>query len=365
MGNPILEIDLERVSQNASVILDLCTKNGIAPTAVVKGYNGIDGITQAIVEAGYQSLGSSRLPHLAAIRERGYPMRTLALRIPMQSEVAELVRVADVSLESEIETIRLVDDAAGKAGGKKHGVVLMRDVGDLREGIFDEELFIETACRVEKEFSHLYLEGIGTNLSCYGSVVPSNENLSQLTACAREIESRIGRKLDVVSGGGSTSLPLLLEPGKMPTGINHMRIGGAILLRSEFIGLPEGALPGLSDGTLTLRAEIIELGEKPTHPVGELGIDCFGNRRVYEDRGVRRRALLAVGAFDIGDSSKLVPHDPGVQVLGASSDHTIVDIHDSAENYRLGGTMTFSLLYQSMLFATGNALVKKRIVSPA
>lgn len=357
-----MEIDLAHVAQNASVILSLCAKNGIAPTAVVKGYNGIDGITQAIVSAGYKSLGSSRLTHLAAIRERGYPVRTVALRIPMQSEIAELVRVADVSLESEIETMRLVDEEAGRAG-KKHGILLMRDVGDLREGIFEEELFIETACRVEREFSNLYLEGIGTNLSCYGSVVPSNENLSQLVACAREIESRIGRKLDVVSGGGSTAIPLLLEPRRMPTGINHMRIGGAILLRSEIPGLPDGALPGLSDETLTLHAEIIEIGEKPTHPVGELGIDCFGNRRVYEDRGVRRRALLAVGAFDIGDSSKLIPRDPGVRVLGASSDHTIVDIHDSAEKYRLGDTMSFGLLYQSMLFATANELVEKRVAS--
>ena len=361
MGNPMLEIDLERVSQNASIILALCRKSGIVPTAVVKGYNGIEAITDTIVEAGCQSLGSSRLPHLAAIKKRGYRVRTMALRIPMQSEVAELVRLADVSLQSEMDTIFLVDQEAGRTG-HRHGVVMMHDVGDLREGIFEKERFIEAACRVEREFSNLHLEGIGTNLSCYGSVVPSNENLSRLTACAGEIESRIGRKLDVVSGGGSTSLPLLLkEVQGMPEGISHLRIGGGLLLRSEIPGLPNDALPGLSDATLTLQAEIVEIGSKPTHPVGELGIDCFGNRRTYEDRGVRRRALLAVGAFDIGDSAKLVPRDPGVRVLGSSSDHTIVDIHDSREQYRLGGTVAFGLLYQSMLFVTANDLVEKRV----
>lgn len=360
MTNPILEIDIARIKCNANIIHRLCVENGIEATAVVKGYNAIDAITSAIVDAGFKSLGSSRIPHLKMIRARGYPVRTVALRIPMLSEVDDVVRYADVSLNSELETIAALDDAARRQG-VTHGVVVMHDVGDLREGIFEEEHFIEAACRVEREFPSIRLEGVGTNLSCYGSVVPSEANLSQLVRCADEIESRIGRKLDVVSGGGSTSLPLLIRGG-MPSGITHMRIGGAIMFRSEIPGLSDDALLELSDETLALRAEIIEIGEKPAHPIGELGIDCFGNRHTYEDRGVRRRALLAIGAFDVGDSSKLVPRDPGVSVLGSSSDHTIVDIHDSRETYRLGDTVSFGLLYQSMLFATANSLVEKRII---
>ena len=183
--------------------------------------------------------------------------------------------------------------------------------------------------------------------------------MSSLAESAREIESTLGRKLEVVSGGGSTSLYLLLNGG-MPDGINHLRVGGGIMMRSEIIGLPDGELPEMSDETLILEAEIIELGEKPTHPIGVLGLDCFGNAKTFEDRGVRRRALLAMCAFDFGSADKLLPVDSGVKVLGCSSDHTIIDIHDSKQNYRLGGRVPFKLLYQAMLYATASPLVEKK-----
>lgn len=360
MGFPVLEIDAGLVRENARTVLEACRVRGVEPTGVVKGFNNIDAMTRAVVEAGFRSLASSRLPHLREIRARGYPVETMALRIPMSSELAELVDCADISLVSEPETIALLDAEAGRQG-RKHGVVLMRDVGDLREGIFERERFAETARWIERACGNLCLRGIGTNLSCYGSVMPTAANLSELVADAREIERTIGRNLEIVSGGGSTSMALLATGG-MPEGVTHMRPGGCLVLRAEAVGLPEGMLAGLTDGALTFRAEIVEIGEKPTHPVGELGVNCFGDRPVYEDRGVRRRALLAAGAFDYGSHEKLVPRDPGVRVLGCSSDHTVVDIHDAEEGYRLGDAMEFGVLYQAMLFATANPLVEKRVV---
>lgn len=358
MGNPVLEIRLDIVRANASIILNACREKGIEVTAVVKGFNGIAPIAKAICEAGFKSLGSSRLLHLESVKECCYLARTMSLRISMPSEVPDVVRCADVSLESELQTIAALDKEAGSQG-KVHGVILMHDVGDLREGIFGEELLVETAVRVEREFPNIRLEGVGTNLNCYGSVTPTNENLSQLVRCSGEIESLIGRKLDAVSGGASTSIMPMLSGG-MPAGINHLRIGSAIMLRSEAMGLPDDELPGLSNDTMTLYAEIVELGSKPTHPIGVLDVDCFGNRRSYEDRGIRKRALLALGAFDTGDTSKLVPRDKNAKILGSSSDHTIVDIHDSAIDYKLGDTIAFGLSYQPMLFSTANGLVEKR-----
>lgn len=355
MHYPLLEIHTQKIARNAKIILELCRRNGIEPAAVSKGYNAIDAITDAIVEAGFRTVGSSRLPHLQAVRQRGYPVATLMLRLPMPSEIAAVVDCADISLNSEPAVAALLD-AEAKRQGKRHALIWMRDLGDLREGIFDARMFVETACRIEREFPHLHLLGVGTNLSCYGSVVPTYENLSELVANAREIERSIGRKLDVISGGGTTSLPLLLS-GRMPEGINHLRIGGAIPLRSEF-----AQLEALSNETLILKAEIVEIGEKPTHPVGVLGVDCFGNVKEYEDRGTRRRALLAAGAFDVGNSDKLLPVDPGVRILGCSSDHMIADIHDSQHAYRLGDTVAFTLLYQAMLFATANPLVRKQVI---
>jgi predicted amino acid racemase len=360
MRNPVLEIRADIIRQNASAVRGVCLKAGIDPTAVIKGYNALDGVTEILLDAGYRSFASSRIPHLKRLKDRGYPAATMALRIPMPSEVEDVVEYADASLDSEIETIRLLDKEARRRG-KIHDVILMRDLGDLREGIIDEDLFVETAIEIEKTCGGIHLMGIGTNLSCYGSVIPTVENLSELAAGARKIEAAIGRRLDVVSGGASTSLYLVTR-GMMPEGINNLRIGGANLLRSEARGINDDDLPELRDGAFVLKAEIVEIGEKPTHPIGRLGQDCFLNVRKYEDRGVRRRALLAVGAFDIGDHEKLVPLDKGVTLLGCSSDHMIADIHDSERDYRLGDSIPMRLLYQAMLFTTANDLVDKKII---
>jgi predicted amino acid racemase len=359
VGNPVLEIDTKLIRKYAASVRALCAKAGIDPTAVIKGYNAIDEVTEALMDAGYSSFASSRLPHLKRVKER-FNAATMALRIPMPSEAGAVVEFADVSLNSELETVKLLDREA-RARKKIHKVILMRDLGDLREGIFDENRFVEAARVIERECKNIYLYGSGTNLSCYGSVVPTAENLSALVSGARKAEDAIGRGLDVVSGGASTSLYLVAN-GEMPAGINHLRIGGANLMRSEARDIPDGELPALGDDAFILRAEIIELGEKPTRPIGVLGKDCFLNERHYEDRGVRRRAILAIGAYDIGDHEKLIPLDSAVRLLGCSSDHLIADIHDSAVDYRLGDAMPMRLRYQAMLFSTANDLIEKRIV---
>ncbi|GHV28230.1 alanine racemase [Synergistales bacterium] len=359
MTYPILHINTKQIRKNAEAIRDACASAGIDCTAVVKGYNALSEITSALYDAGYRSFASSRLPHLRAVKSC-FEVETMAIRIPMLSETDNLVDCADVSLNSEIETIKRIDEEA-RSRNKTHKIILMRDLGDLREGIIDEERFMETAVFIENNLRNIHLRGIGSNLSCYGSITPTAENLSVLVSNAREVERAIGRKLDVVSGGASTSLYLSVT-GEMPEGINHLRVGAANLLRSEARDIPEGSLEGLTDDAFIFEAEIVEIGEKPTRPTGRLGLNAFGNVRTYEDRGIRRRAILAAGAFDIADYTKLIPIDEGVTLLGCSSDHLIADIHDSKERYRLGGTISMTMTYQSVLFATANNLAEKRFI---
>ena len=83
---------------------------------------------------------------------------------------------------------------------------------------------------VSVSYTHLDVykrQGIGSNLSCYGSVAPTTENLSQLAEAATEIEEKLNRKLNIISGGGTTTLPLLVRGG-VPKKINHLRIGEGI-----------------------------------------------------------------------------------------------------------------------------------------
>ena len=287
-------------------------------------------------------------------------MPLLLVRIPMMCEIEDVVRYSDISLVSERETLNTLNEEAKKQN-KTYGVVLMYDLGDLREGVFLKEELIQLAQYVEYEMGNLYLEGIGSNLSCYGSVAPSNENLSQLAEAATEIEEKLGRRLNIISGGGTTTLPLMVSGG-VPKKINHLRIGEGINNTQDLPLYWNTNIEGLDPDVFILKAQIVELNEKPTHPIGQLLVNAFGDLPHYDDRGIRKRAIVALGNQDLGDSSRLVPRDKDMQVMGASSDHTILDIHDCKKQYKLGDIVEFNILYQAMLMTSLSDYVQKKII---
>lgn len=84
--------------------------------------------------------------------------------------------------------------------------------------------------------------------------------------------------------------------------INHLRIAEAILLGKDLqVDWGIRDMDYLRMDTFTLRAEVVEVRDKPTYPIGEFAIDAFGHKPVYEDRGIRRRAILALGRADVGE----------------------------------------------------------------
>ncbi|WP_371367574.1 Ornithine racemase [Sporomusa rhizae] len=354
---PILQINLDYIYDNSKKLVDLCNQNGICISGVVKGFNGDPKIAEELVKAGCEHIASARLEQLIKLKKHGIAKQTMLVRIPMLSELEDMVGNVDISLNSEWETVENIEIICKK---KKviHKVVLMCDVGDLREGFFNTEELINLALYIENSLQYVKLYGIGTNIGCYGSINPSVENLSQLCLVAEEIEKKIGRNLELVSGGATTSLTLLLE-GKMPTKINNLRIGEAILVNRDLQDLRKFNIEGLHQDNFILNAQIVEVKDKPSYPIGEIFFDAFGNKPVYTDRGIRKRAILAVGKQDIGDHDKLIPMLNGIQIIGSSSDHMIVDIQDCKQNIKVGDVLEFMMQYPPMLYLTASKNVKK------
>ena len=231
-------------------------------------------------------------------------------------------------------------------------MIIMADLGDLREGFWDKTEMVEVCCHVEQGLDHLHLAGVGVNLGCYGAVKPTPENMGQLVDIARAVEARIGRRLEIVSGGATSSYTLV-HWGTMPQGINHLRIGETALLAKDLqVDWGISDMDYLLRGTMRLEAEIIELRKKPTHPVGETVIDAFGNRPTFVDRGMRLRALAAFGRADVGQVETLLCREPGMTVIGGSSDHCILDVEDCPRTLRVGDVVSFDLSYSHMLYAT-------------
>ena len=108
----------------------------------------------------------------------------------------------------------------------------------------------------------------------------------------------------------------------------------------------------LRKDVFTLQAEVIESKVKPSHPQGEIGVDAFGKKPVYIDRGMRKRALIAIGKVDYGDPSELFPKDAGIEIIGASSDHTILDIEDYDGELKPGDILEFDINYASLVYLT-------------
>ena len=281
----------------------------------------------------------------------------MLVRIPMFSEIKELVQFVSVSLNSELETLNMIEKEC-ELQGKKHKVILMIDLGDLREGVVDEEEFIKLAEYVENHLKNVELYGVGTNLGCYGSIMPTEKNLGRLCNIAEIIESKINRRLEMISGGATSSIPLMID-GKMPKRVNNLRIGEGILLAKDLDEFWGYDMKHMHQDTFVLKAQVVEIKNKPTHPIGQVFIDAFGNKPTYVDKGIRKRALLAVGKQDFGLQDNLIPQKQGVKIIGSSSDHLIIDIEDCDIEIKLGDILGFTMYYSQMMYLSGYSGILK------
>ncbi len=359
---PQLEVDLSILRSNARQVITRCQQQGIRVCGVVKGVDGLPEVARAMRLCGAEELGTSRLEQVERCRAAGVGGPWLLIRIPGLSELPDVVRLCETSLQSERVTLDALEEEC-VLQGKTHRVIVMADLGDLREGFWDKDEMVDVCVHVERELPHVELAGVGVNLTCYGSTKPTPEKMQALLDIAARIEKRIGRKLEIISGGATSSYTLV-HWGTMPAGINHLRIGENILLGKDLqVNWGIQDMDYLRMDGFTLRAEVVEVREKPTYPIGEFAIDAFGRKPVYVDRGIRRRAILALGRADVGELESLIPREAGLTVIGGSSDHCIVDVEDCPRRLEVGDIVEFSLCYSHLLYATSRSDITIQFVN--
>ena len=350
---PRLEINIEKLKTNLQVISNLLKKNNISLAMVTKAYcANLDIVNELVKDKNLiDYLADSRIENLKEMRHINIPK--ILLRIPMKSEVEDVIRYADISFNSEYETIEKLNEEAKKVN-KIHKIVIMVDLGDLREGYFVQKDLFDNIKKIQ-DLHNISIIGVATNLTCYGAVLPSEENLSKLVNIAEKFERDFNIDIKIISGGNSSSL-FLINKNKLPSKINNLRIGEAILLGRETAYGKK--IDGTFDDVFRLVCEVVENKEKPSVPVGEKGLDAFGNKPVFEDKGIMQRAILGIGRQDISIDS-LYPIDKDIKVIGASSDHTIVDVTKSKNKYSIGDKIEFLLDYGGIMTASTSKYVKK------
>ena len=352
---PSLSVDQYALLNNLFVLDALTRENGVSMSVATKGLVGNEELVRLLVENGADSICEARIQNL--IRFKDVPAEKWLIRSPLISEADDVVRYADVSVVSELSVLEELSIAAGRQG-RPHRVVIMLELGELREGCMPNELM--RLCEACYTSPGLSLYGIGANLSCVNEIVPDAQNMAALAEAAAGVEKRFGMSLPVVSGGSSSAVKMLSE-GRLPAGINHLRIGEAILLGN--IVCYDVPYEGARTDAFTLNAEIIEVKEKPSLPWGARapGLPEVSEDPALKDRGIRRRALVALGKQDVS-SKYLVPLDPCMEILGDTSDCLIADVTDCQKKYKPGDTVSFGLRYNGLVSAMASRYIEKILV---
>jgi len=339
-----IEVDCERIRRNAKAIVKMCTAQNIQVVGVTKACCGHPEMARAMLAGGVSFLAESRLKHVRRLRKAGIDGKVMLLRLPALSEVDEVVRLTQVSLNSQVEVVRALSRAA-QVQGVTHQVMLMLETGDRREGVMPGE-----AVPVAREIVGLpgiELVGIGTNVGCIGGVLPTQENNQRLVEVVEAVEQSLGITFPVISGGHTANLALV-DRKEIPPRINQLRVGEGILLGVDSAG--NWPLPCPYQDAFNVVAEVVEIDIKPSMPEGTIGIDAFGRTPQWEDLGMRRRAILAMGEQDLHIGG-LRPKRAGVTMVGASSDHLVVDVTEADPPVFLGDELAFDPIYAAVATA--------------
>ena len=347
MTAPRLEVDLEAIESNTRVLVDRLGARGIRVAAVTKAVLGSPSVAAAMLRGGAAGLADSRVENLAGLTAAGIGGPRTLIRSPMVSQVDAVVRCATVSLNSETAVLEALSAAAGRAG-TTHAVVLMVELGDLREGVLAEAL--GGLALTTLSLPHLSLAGIGTNLACQSGVAPDQVNMEELSRIVMDVETSTGAALSVVSGGNSASLGWAMRAHDVGR-VNELRLGEAILLGVD--PLTRTPLAGLRTDAFTVVGEIIEVQTKPSQPWGRRAQAAFGAPPALRGTGLTRQGIVALGRQDVDPQGLTAPD--GITVLGTSSDHLVLDLGDHPA--RVGDELGFGVDYSCLLCAATSPFV--------
>ncbi len=348
----------DKLKDNYRFLDNIFTSRNIHWGIVSKLLCGNEIYLKEIIALGTKEIHDSRVSNLRKIKQLAPDIQTVYIKPPAKRSINDIVEFADVSFNTEIYTIKLLSEAAQKQN-KIHKIIIMIEMGDLREGVMGEDLV--TFYGEVINLPNIEIRGIGTNLNCLNGVMPTQDKLIQLSLYKQLIEAKFGITIPWVSGGTSVAIPLMLRNAR-PMAVNHFRVGEALFFGKDiFTGL---TIEGMHDSVFKLFAEIIEITEKPDVPVGELGENVAGNIGTADGRtdlnNSSLRAILDIGLLDM-QPQYLEAVDPHITIFDASSDMLVIDITNSATKYNVGDLVTFKIKYMGALYLLNSDYIGKQV----
>jgi ornithine racemase len=348
---PRIEIALSQIQHNAQILCELYGRKGISLMGVSKAVLGDPAIAKAMIRGGVKFIADSRLENIQRMKCAGISTQFVLLRTAL-SHAELVIQNVDISLNTELETIKALSHYAN-LHHKIHQVIIMVELGDLREGVPPCDL--AQLIKMVLALSHIKIIGIGCNLACFGGIKPDQQKMHELSQLADAIEKEFQIDLEIISGGNSANYEWSESAPKVER-INNLRIGESILLGCETVN--RKSIPGLHTNAFKLIAEVIESKVKPSLPFGEICQDAFGMVPTFRDRGSRQRVIIALGRQDVLISGLKPSKD--IEILGSSSDHIVLDTNNC--DLKIGSEVMFNLDYGGLLSVMTSPFIQKQFI---
>ncbi|MCB0755067.1 MAG: alanine racemase [Flavobacteriales bacterium] len=353
-----IELYKDKLKKNFDFLDALFKQHGKEWAAVTKMLCGNRTYLEEVIGLGIKEICDSRISNLKEVKSIDSSVQTVYIKPPAQDMVEDIISYADVSFNTEFATIQLLSDEAVKQK-KKHKIIIMIELGDLREGIMGDHLIVFYEKIVN--LPNIEISGIGTNLNCLNGVLPSQDKLIQLSLYQQLVEFKFNIDIPWVTGGTSVIIPLLMQH-QVPDGVNHYRVGETLFFGNNL--LTEETIDGMAGSVLQLFSQIIEITEKPKVPIGYLAENPSGEVFKVDEKDFgenMHRAILDIGLLDVS-AEFLIPKDENITVVGASSDMLVIDIGESEKDYKVGDIISFDLKYMGALRLLNSDYIDKKLV---
>ena len=350
-------LNKEKLKHNYDFLDKLFKKHKIEWAVVSKLLCGNKTYLKELISLGVKQICDSRVSNLKAVKEIAPNIETVYINPPAKRALKGVVKYADISMNTEFATIKLLNEEARKMD-KTHKIMIMIEMGELREGVMWDEFidFYESVFNL----SNIEVVGIGTNLNCLYGVLPNQDKLIQLSLYEQLIEAKFNKNIPYVSGGSSVTIPMIFK-GLLPKSINHFRVGETLYLGTDVYN--DSTIRNMEYNVFQLFAEIIELSEKPIVPTGEMGTNVEGTEYDFNDSDVGKstcRAILDIGLLDV-EIEHIQPLDNEIEFVGSSSDMIVLDLGKNPKKYKVGDLVEFSLDYMGTLKVLNSKYIEKRI----
>ncbi len=350
-----LELYRNKLKHNHRFLSDLFRKNGIEWGIVTKVLCGNELFLREVLALGGKEFHDTRISNLKMLKKLAPDAQTVYIKPPAKRAIPNLVRFADVSFNSDLHTIEALSKEAARQG-RTHKVVIMVEMGDLREGVMGDDL-VDFYAHVF-QLPNIEITGLGTNLNCLNGIMPTQDKLIQLGLYKQLIEAKFNKKIPWITGGTSVTIPLLLKK-QLPKGMNHFRVGEALFFGKDLF--TDGMIKGMRNDVFKLHTEVIELYEKPMTPTGEQRTNVAGVRPKVKESDIGRtafRAIIDIGLLDVNPKD-LTPIAKHMQIIEASSDMLVLDLGENPGQVQTGGIISFNINYMGALGLMNSNYIEK------